>query len=137
MNQVVLIGRLTKDVELRKTQTQKSVASFTMAVSNGKDKPADFINCVAWEKTAELIEQYVKKGHMLGVVGKVATRSYENIEGKKQYVTEILVREIEFLESKPKESVGQDQSKYESPYDNYVGQPDAPLLDISSDDLPF
>ena len=131
MNQVVLIGRLTKDVELRKTQTQKSVASFTMAVSNGKDKPADFINCVAWEKTAELIEQYVKKGHMLGVVGKVATRSYDDKDGKKVYVQEILVREIEFLESKHKQ-----EPRYENPYDNYVGEPEKPL-DITSDDLPF
>ena len=135
MNQVILTGRLTLDAELRRTQNGKSVVSFTLAVSQGKDKPSDFINCVAWEKTAELISQYVKKGHMLGVIGKVSTRSYEDKDGKKVYVTEILVREIEFLESKPKQAK-QEQPRYESPHDNYAGEPEKPL-DISSDDLPF
>ena len=134
MNHVILTGRLTSDTEIKKTQNGKSVTSFIIAVSNGKDKDADFINCVAWEKTAELINQYIKKGHMFGINGKVSTRSFENKEGKKQYVTEILVREVEFLESKQKENKQQEQ--YESPYDNYIGEPEKPL-DISSDDLPF
>jgi len=133
MNNVILTGHLVKDIELRKTQNNKSVASFTIAVSNGKDKNADFINCVAWEKTAELLSQYVKKGHKIGVQGKVSTRSYDDKDGKKVYVQEILVREIEFLESKPKQ-----EPRYENPYDNdnFVGKPEKPL-DITSDDLPF
>ena len=80
MNQVILTGHLAKDIELRKTQHNKSVASFTIAVSNGKDKNADFINCVAWEKTAELLSQYVKKGHKIGVQGKVSTLGRRNIK---------------------------------------------------------
>ena len=135
MNQVILIGNTTTDIEVKKTQNGKSVASFTLAVSQGKDKPSDFINCVAWEKTAELLSQYVKKGHKVAVIGKVSTRSYEDKDGKKVYVTEILVREIEFLEQKQKEAK-QEQPRYESPYDNYVGGPEKPL-DITSDDLPF
>lgn len=133
MNQVILIGNLTADVELKQTTNKKSVTSFTIAVSNGKDRPADFINCVAWEKTAELLSQYVKKGHKIGVQGKVSTRSYDDKDGKKVYVQEILVREIEFLESKPKQ-----ETRYENPYDNdnFVGEVEKPL-DITSDDLPF
>jgi len=135
MNQVILIGNTTTDIEVKKTQNGKSVASFTLAVSQGKDKPSDFIKCVAWENTAELLSQYVKKGHKVAVIGKVSTRSYEDKDGKKFYVTEILVREIEFLEQKQKE-VKQAQPRYESPYDNYVGEPEKPL-DITSDVLPF
>ena len=123
MNQVILTGHLVKDIELRKTQNNKSVASFTIAVSNGKDKNADFINCVAWEKTAELLSQYVKKGHKIGVQGKISTRSYTNRENQKQYITEVLVREVEFLESKPKETNHQFEEVVE--------------IRIDDDDLPF
>ena len=131
MNQIIITGRLTANVVLKKTQQNKSVTSFTIAVNNGKDRPADFINCVAWEKTAELLSQYTQRGHMIGVIGKLTTRTYDDKDGRKQYVTEVLVREIEFLESKPKQ-----ESRYENTYDNYVGEPEKPL-DITSDDLPF
>jgi single-strand DNA-binding protein len=131
MNSVILIGNLTADVELKQTPSRKSVASFTLAVSQGKDKPTDFINCVAWEKTAELISQYVKKGHKLGVVGRVSTRSYDNKEGRKQYVTEILVREIEFLERAEKK-------EYQKPTSHYdIIENEEPPLNIESDDVPF
>lgn len=105
MNNVVLIGRMAKDVELRRTNSGKAVASFTLAVNKdfkneqgGYD--ADFIDCVAFEQKAETISQYVHKGDKFGVVGQLATRSYETKEGKKVKVTEVKVEKFDFLESK-------------------------------------
>ena len=105
MNCVVLIGRLTKDVELRRTTSGKAVASFTLAVNKdfrneqgGYD--ADFIDCVAFEQKAEAISKYVRKGDRFAVLGQLATRSYENKEGKKVKVTEVKVTGFDFLESK-------------------------------------
>ncbi len=109
MNHVTLIGRLTKDVELRRTGSGKAVASFTLAVNKdfkneqgGYD--ADFIECVAFEQRAETISKYVHKGDRFAVVGSLTTRSYENKEGKKVKVTEVKVTEFDFLESKKQES---------------------------------
>ena len=105
MNQVVLIGRLTRDPELRRTQNGNPVVSFTIAVDNRhKEDGADFIACVAWNRTAELIKQYVKKGHRVAVSGRLATRTYES-KGVKHYVTEVIAADVEFLEKKeePKE----------------------------------
>ena len=105
MNNVVLIGRLAKDVELRRTNSGKAVASFTLAVNKdfkneqgGYD--ADFIDCVAFEQRAETISQYVHKGDKFGVIGQLATRSYETKEGKKVKVTEVKVEKFDFLERK-------------------------------------
>ena len=105
MNKTILIGRITKDVELRRTNSGKAVASFTLAVNKdykneqgGYD--ADFIDCVAFEQRAETISKYVHKGDRFGVVGNLTTRSYENNDGKKVKVTEVKVTEFEFLESK-------------------------------------
>ena len=100
MNQVVLIGRLTRDPELRRTQNGNPVVSFTIAVDNRhKEDGADFIACVAWNRTAELIKQYVKKGHRVAVSGRLATRTYES-KGVKHYVTEVIAADVEFLEKK-------------------------------------
>ena len=111
MNKVILIGRLTKDVELRRTNSGKAVASFALAVNKdykneqgGYD--ADFIDCVAFEQRAETISKYVHKGDRFGVVGNLTTRSYENNDGNKVKVTEVKVTEFEFLESKKQESGG-------------------------------
>ena len=105
MNCVVLIGRMTKDVELRRTNSGKAVASFTLAVNKdfkneqgGYD--ADFIDCVAFEQKAETISKYVRKGDKFAVLGQLATRSYENKEGKKVKVTEVKVNGFDFLENK-------------------------------------
>ena len=105
MNIVSLIGRMTKDVELRRTNSGKAVASFTLAVNKdfknedgGYD--ADFIDCVAFEQKAETISKYVHKGDRFGVIGQLATRSYETKEGKKVKVTEVKVEKFDFLESK-------------------------------------
>lgn len=104
MNKVILIGRLTRDPEVKTTQNQISVCSFSIAVdrrfkdANG-ERQADFINCVAWRQQAELLGRYFQKGSRIGIVGNIQTRNYE-VEGSKRYVTEVVVDEIEFVESK-------------------------------------
>lgn len=102
MNSVALIGRMTRDVELRRTNSGKAVASFTLAVNRDKET-ADFINCIAWNKTAEILAQYTSKGHKVGVEGRIQTRTYDDNNGKKVYVTEVVANRIELLESKPQE----------------------------------
>ncbi len=105
MNKVCLIGRATKNIEIRYTQNNVAVSQFTLAVTrkfknaNG-DYESDFINCVAYKSTAELLSKYVKKGDLLGVEGRIQTRNYENEEGKRVYITEIVVDSIDFLQSK-------------------------------------
>lgn len=97
MNKVCLMGRLAADVELRSTQSGKSVCSFTLAVDRrGKDAGTDWIDCVAWEKTAEHISKYFAKGQRMAVTGKLQTRSYEDKEGKKRKATEVVVEEVGF-----------------------------------------
>lgn len=104
INQVVLVGRLTKDPEIRMTQTGTKVCSFNLAVNRKtqvQGQPdADFINCVAWSKTAELMEQYLNKGSQIGVEGRIQTRSYDNQQKQRVYVTEVVVNSITFLEPK-------------------------------------
>ena len=114
MNCVTLVGRITKDVELRRTASNKAVASFTLAVNKDRKNEqggydADFIDCFAFEQTAEAISKYVHKGDRFGVVGKLATRSYENKEGKKVKVTEVRVTGFDFLESKKPTTGGFEQ----------------------------
>jgi len=109
MNKVILMGRLTKDPELRNTSTTNTATcSFSIAVDRRfkqENQPtADFINCVAWTKTAEFINQYFTKGKMIAVVGRIQTRTYDNAEGKKVYVTEVVVEEAFFAESKKADS---------------------------------
>lgn len=102
MNKVFLIGRLTKDIELRYTASQTAVAKFTLAVGRKKDKDhSDFIGCIAYGKTAEIMERYVRKGHRIGIVGHIQTGSYERNE-QKIYTTDVIVDEMEFLEPKAK-----------------------------------
>ena len=105
MNKVILVGRLTRDSEIKNTTTGKTVANFNLAVDRrfkNKDgqKEADFINCQAWGKTAELLGQYTQKGSRIGVVGRMQVRSYDGTDGVKRWVTEVIVDELEFLESK-------------------------------------
>ena len=105
MNKAILVGRLTKDPELKTTASGVSVASFTIAVNRrfknqdgGSD--ADFINCVAWRQQAEFICKYFGKGNMIGTVGSIQTRNYDNKDGQKVYVTEVAVEEVHFVEGK-------------------------------------
>ena len=104
MNKVELIGRLTKDPEIRTTANQVAFCNFTLAVdrsfkdSNGQ-RQADFINCVAWRQTATFIQKYFRKGNRLAVIGSIQTRSYEDKNGQKVFVTEVIADEAEFVES--------------------------------------
>lgn len=104
MNKVMLIGRLTKDPDLRYTQSGTAVANFTLAVNrrynpNGEQE-ADFINCVAWNKGAEFVAQYFYKGKQMALEGRLQVRSYDGDDGKRRWVTEVVVEQMEFVGSK-------------------------------------
>ena len=96
MNKVFIIGRITKDIELRYTQSQKAVASFTLAVNRDKEN-ADFIPCVAWDKTADLLNKYTGKGSQIAVTGRIQTGSYTNKDGKKVSTFDVVADQVEFL----------------------------------------
>ena len=101
MNHCVLMGRLTKDPELRMTNNQLPVATFTIAIDRkfkdaSGNKQVDFINCVAWRKTAELISQHFTKGRMIAVIGSIQVRSWDDNDGNKKYTTEVIVDEFSF-----------------------------------------
>ncbi|WP_026695832.1 single-stranded DNA-binding protein [Peribacillus kribbensis] len=169
MNRVVLVGRLTKDPELRYTPNGVPVATFTLAVNRTftnqqGEREADFINCVVWRKPAENAANFLKKGSLAGVDGRVQTRNYEGQDGKRVYVTEILAESVQFLEPRNSNNAGE---RYEggSSYgggqrqDNPFGQNQnqnqrsnnnnhtrvdedpfsnsGQTIDISDDDLPF
>lgn len=99
MNKFIGIGRITKDIELTYTQDGKAVAKYTIAI-NGYNDTTDFLNCVTWNKQAENLKKYCGKGSQIAVEGRVSVRNYENKEGKKVYVTEIVTNNIMFLDSK-------------------------------------
>lgn len=132
MNSVVLVGRTTKDIELRRTGSGTAVASFTLAVNRdfktNDGQEADFIQCVAWKKTAELLDQYVHKGDRIALNGSIRTRNYEDNHGKKVYVTEVLVNHVEFLETKK----NSEQSNYNN---NDYGYTD--LDNFNDTEMPF
>ena len=116
-NSVTIIGRLTKEVEIRKTSTGKSVASFCLAVDNGKDKqgndrPADFIDCQVWEKSAENMAIYTHKGNLVAVSGELKTRTYDRQDGSKAKVTEVSVQEWRNLSPKTANSNATQQNTY-------------------------
>lgn len=104
MNKVILMGRLTKDPELRFTTSNTAVCQFSIAVDRkykSEGQPtADFINIVAWRNTAEFVSKYFNKGSRIAIVGQIQTRSYEATDGRKVYVTEVIADEVEFCESK-------------------------------------
>ena len=109
MNKVILMGRLTKDPEVRYTQTSNiMVTSFTLAVNRrfvaqGQERQADFLPIVSWNKTAEFVAKYFKKGQQVAVIGRVETRNYDDKDGKKVYVTEVIAEEVYFADSKKEE----------------------------------
>lgn len=131
MNKVILLGRLTKDPETRYTQsTNTQVTSFTLAVNRrfvkqGEERQADFINCVAWNKTAEFVSKYFSKGQQVGVIGRIQTRNYDDDKGIKHYVTEVIAEETYFAgdkkEAEQNDGIG-DTSEFEI---------------TNQDDLPF
>ena len=106
-NNVMLIGRLTRNVELRYTQSGKPCASFSIAVnrpySTNGQKETDFINIVAWDKLAENVNKYTSKGSLVGIEGRLQTRSFEGSDGKRKLITEVLAKNIQFLDTKEKQ----------------------------------
>lgn len=156
INRVVLVGRLTRDVEVRKTTSGLSVARFTIACNRrggqNAQQQADFINCVAWRQSADFMGAYAKKGSLIGVEGRIQTSSYDRPDGSKAYNTEVVCDSCQILESKAASQNRAQQSGYNAPSYNQggyepqpsFGAPDnsfddfgGPALDISSDDLPF
>ena len=152
INSVVLVGRLTKDIELRKTQSGLSVASFTIACDrrlsqeqkNNNEQSADFINCVAWRGSADFLGKYAHKGDTVGVEGRIQTRNYDR-DGQRVYVTEVLANSVNLLHSK-QTAQSQEQASYE-PQPTQATQEQKPQqmsdfdchpnVEVSSDDLPF
>ena len=146
MNKVVLIGRLTKDPELRYTSSNVPAASFTLAVNrtfqnqNGV-READFINIVMWRKQAETAKKYLSKGSLIAVEGRIQTRNYDGADGKKVYVTEVVADNFEFLESKGQRSANTDIEFNQDVPTADVG--DEPYIDfgdsieLSDDDIAF
>ena len=122
-NKVILIGRTTKEVELRRTSSGTAVSTFTLAVDNRfvlKDgKPStDFISCVAWANTAETMEKYVRKGALIAVEGRIQTRNYDNKDGNKVYITEVVVENMRMLESRGDRSSYNNLDSYEPSSNN-------------------
>lgn len=160
INSVCLVGRLTRDPELKYTGNNVAVASFSLAVNrNFKDangeREADFINCVIWRQQAENLANWAKKGALIGITGRIQTRSYENQQGQRVYVTEVVAENFQMLESRAARegntsgAFGNDNG-YAGPYGQQAPQQQGPNfardsspygnanpMDISSDDLPF
>ena len=146
LNKVILIGRTTREVELRRTSNGTAVATFTLAVENrfvlkdGKTS-TDFISCVAWANTAEIMEKYVRKGALIAIEGRIQTRNYDNKDGNRVYITEVVVENMKMLESRGERSSSSNLDSYEptsSSRETYeeVASPEIEY-DISDDDLPF
>lgn len=139
MNKVILMGRLTRDPEVRYTQSNNTlVASFSLAVNRrfvrqGEERQADFINIVAWSKLGEFCSKYFKKGQQVGVIGRIQTRTWDDEQGQKHYVTEVVAEEAYFADSKKE---GEATSSFENTFGNSV--PTSSDFEMSSnDDLPF
>ncbi len=128
LNRVVLVGRLTKDPDLRYTPNGVAVANFTVAVnrpfSNQQgNREADFINCVIWRRQAENLANYMKKGSMIGVDGRIQTRSFDGQDGKRVFITEVVAESVQFLESKGSSQGGQNMQGNPAPNTSNQGSP--------------
>lgn len=138
MNTAVILGRTTTDIELRKTQSGKSVTSFTLAVKRRYSKDeTDFIDCVAWEKTAELIAKYVHKGSMIAVQGSIQTRTYEDKDGNKRKAVEIVADNVSFCGSKNDNAASDQNASAPAPAPAYATADAEDFKEIPDDDLPF
>ena len=137
MNKVFLIGRLSRDPELRHTTSGMAVCQINVAVSRrtgaGRDPETDFINVVVWDKQAENVSKYLAKGRQVAVEGRIQTRSYDNNEGKKTYVTEVVANNVEFLGSVSDNS--RQQNIDENPFD--TDMPSDNIETASVDNDPF
>ncbi|MDR0028410.1 single-stranded DNA-binding protein [Enterococcus faecalis] len=151
INNMTLVGRLTKDPDLRYTQSGTAVGQFTLAVNRNftnqqGDREADFINCVIWRKAAESFANYARKGTLIGLTGRIQTRNYDNQQGQRVYVTEIVVENFQLLESKEVNDQRRSSKPDQATFDKQATEKPDPLdpfskdvspIDISDDDLPF
>ena len=150
INNVVLVGRMTKDAELRYTPSNVAVATFTLAVNRNRknengEREADFINVVIWRQQAENLANWAKKGSLIGITGRIQTRSYDNQQGQRVYVTEVVAESFQLLESRTtREGQGGVYSAYQAPTQstpNFAREESSfgtsNPMDISDDDLPF
>ena len=139
MNNVNLIGRLTRDADIRYTNGGIAIANFSIAVNrrirkDSNEQEADFISCVAFGKTAELIEKYVNKGNRIGVAGRIQTGRYENKDGKTVYTTDVIVETLDFLESKTNTNPNEQNYSATKPNtDGFMRIPD----NVEDEGLPF
>ena len=147
MNKVILMGRLTRDPEVRYTQTNNTlVASFSLAVNRrfvrpGEERQADFINIVAWSKLGEFCSKYFKKGQQVGVIGRIQTRTWDDEQGQKHYVTEVIAEEAYFADSKREGDMG-GSSSFDPTFGAMPNQAsgaseNSDFETFSGDDLPF
>ncbi|AYG02067.1 single-stranded DNA-binding protein [Lactococcus allomyrinae] len=150
INNVTLVGRITRDPELRYTPQNQAVATFSLAVNrqfknaNG-DREADFINCVIWRQQAENLANWAKKGALIGITGRIQTRNYENQQGQRIYVTEVVADSFQMLESRqdrgnvqtPQPAATQSTGKQTSPADPHDPFASSEPMTINDDDLPF
>lgn len=146
MNKVILIGRLTKDVELKNTQSGVAVCGFSIAVDRkykAEGQPsADFINCTAWKHTAEFVAKYFRKGNRIALEGRIQTRDWVDDNGEKHYATEVVADSVEFCESKqqsvsaPPPIVAREEAGY---FDGVLETPEYPeyQFDASDEGIPF
>jgi single-strand DNA-binding protein len=149
LNRIILIGRLTRDPEMRYTPAGVAVAQFALAVdrpysNQGKEKEVDYINIVVWRQLAELCAQYLRKGRLAAVEGRLQVRHYDNNEGKRVYVTEVVADNVRFLESANAGAAREDAAGFtpSAPRANTgkIADPfedDGKPIDLSDDDLPF
>ena len=139
MNKVILMGRLTRDPEVRYTQTNNTlVASFSLAVNRrfarqGEERQADFINIVAWSKLGEFCSKYFKKGQQVGIIGRIQTRAWDDENSVKHYVTEVVAEEAYFADSKR----DGESSNFENTFGSAVASANSEFTVSSDDDLPF
>lgn len=150
MNRVVLVGRLTKDPELKYTPSGAAVANFTLAVNRSftnqqGEREADFVNCTVWKRPAENVANFLKKGSLAGVDGRIQTRNFEGQDGKRVYITEVVAESVQFLEPRNSgQSTNQSSNQSNNQgSNNYTRVDDDPFvndgapIDISDSDLPF
>ena len=129
INNVVLVGRMVRDPELRRTNSGEAVTSFTLVVNrpyeSADGQQADYPNCVIWGKGAENVDKYCSKGSLVGVEGRLRTRSYDNAQGNRIYVTEVICQRVQFLDTKKKEETQQQKASQDNFYDtNFVLEDD-------------
>ncbi len=143
MNKVILMGRLTRDPEVRYTQTNNTlVATFSLAVNRrfvrqGEERQADFINIVAWGKQGEFCSKYFKKGQQVGIIGRIQTRNWEDDKGQKHYVTEVIAEEAYFAEGRRDSAGDMGNDNFENTFGTEMAGGNSEFEITPSDDLPF